>query len=527
MSANKRMGIGRAVCLAALVAGAAFGARAEIPQDVDRFVADSMKIFGAPGVSVAIVEDGRIVLAKGYGVRSIATRAPVDSHSAFQIGSETKAFTAAALALLVDDGKLSWDDRVMDRLPGFQMYDPYATEHMTIRDLLTHRSGLGLGEGDLLLLPASDRSRLDVVHALRFLKPKTGFREKFAYDNVLYTVAGALIEAVSGQSWEDFVRSRILQPVGMTDALVAYDAKAPNAVAMHGRTGGVLRFDGELHVLAHGIESPASGPAGSLNCSAEDMAKWMKVVLARGELEGGKRLYSETQARELWTPVSIVPTDPFATAPSPVARKFQTYALGWFVEDYQGHTIVEHAGGVLGGIALLTLIPEKKVGISVAVNSEDTGVRRAVMSYLVDHYLGIPHEDWNLTYKSFIDKMRDETKAALAAPRDEVKANDAHSLPFKSYAGTYQDVWYGATTVKAAADGKLTIKFDRTPRMEGPLTHVGDDVFKVVWTDPETEPAYVRFQVENGAVSRIKMWAVSPAADFSFDYQDLDFHAVH
>jgi len=519
--------IGRTFCLAALLAGPAFSARAAVPDDLDRFVAESMKTFGAPGVSVAIVEDGKTVLAKGYGVRSIVTRAPVDSHTAFQIGSETKAFTAAAIALLVDEGKLTWDDRVVDRLPGFQMYDPYVTEHMTIRDLLSHRSGLGLGEGDLLLLPASDRSRMDVVRALRFLKPKTGFRETYAYDNILYIAAGALIEAVSGQSWEDFVRTRILRPVGMDDSLVAYDPKAPNAVGLHGRTGGVLRSDGALHLLDHGIESPASGPAGMLNCSAEDMAKWMRVVLARGELDGGKRLYSETQARELWTPQVIVPSDPFAIDPSPVARKFQTYALGWFVEDYHGHTIVEHAGGVFGGVALLALIPEKGIGISVAINSEDSGVRRAIVSHLIDHYLGLPHEDWNLTYKALFDKMRADTQKALAAPRDEVKANDAHSLSIKSYAGAYQDVWYGPVTVKSGVDGKLSMKFDHTPGMEGPLLHVGDDVFKAVWGDPEMEPAYVKFLVKDGAVSQLKMWPASPVADFSFDYADLDFRPVH
>jgi len=209
-----------------LLAGAAFaallfsaaGALAAPPADLDAFVAQSMKTFGPPAMTVAVVENGKPVVTKAYGVRSIASPARADEHTAFPIGSESKAFTSAALAILVDQGKLKWTDRVVDKLPGFQMYDPYATAHMTIRDLLTHRSGLGLGEGDLLIVPSTSRSRADIVHALRYLKPATGFRETFAYDNILYIVAGALVEAVSGETWENFVEKHIFVPVGMTDA---------------------------------------------------------------------------------------------------------------------------------------------------------------------------------------------------------------------------------------------------------------------------------------------------------------------
>ncbi|HEY1838370.1 MAG TPA: serine hydrolase domain-containing protein, partial [Rhizomicrobium sp.] len=217
--------------LAALVVGASTPAPAAPPADLDATVAQSLKMFGPPGMTVAIVENGKIVLTKGYGVRSMDKPDKVDAHTVFPIGSETKAFTATALAILVDEGKLKWTDRVVDKLPGFQMYDPYATEHMTIIDLLTHRSGLGLGEGDLMIVPSTTRSRADIVHALRYLKPVTGFREQFAYDNILYIVAGALIESVSGETWEHFVQTHIFAPVGMKDAMTAYDAHAPNGVA--------------------------------------------------------------------------------------------------------------------------------------------------------------------------------------------------------------------------------------------------------------------------------------------------------
>src|ERR1700761_8061383 len=238
---GRRMRFHRTALLAAGLLGIAATAHAAPPADTDAYVARAMQDFGVPGLSLAIVENGKPVTARGYGVTDITTNKPLDAHSAIPIGSESKAFTSAALAILVDRKKLKWNDLVKDKLPGFQMYDPYMTAHMTVRDLLTHRSGLGLGEGDLMLFPNTNRSRADIVHALRYLKPATGFREFYAYDNVLYIVAGALVEAVSGQSWERFVTDNILNPVGMSDAHTSYDKAAANRVSLHGRNGEALQ----------------------------------------------------------------------------------------------------------------------------------------------------------------------------------------------------------------------------------------------------------------------------------------------
>jgi len=496
------------------------------PADLDAFVAQAMKTFGPPGMTVAVVENGKPVLTKGYGVRSIASPAKVDEHTAFPIGSESKAFTSAALAILVDEGKLKWTDRVVDKLPGFQMYDPYATEHMTIRDLLTHRSGLSLGEGDLLIVPSTSRSRADIVHALRYLKPVTGFREKFAYDNILYIVAGALVEAVSGETWENFVQKHIFAPVGMQDAMIAYDVHAKNGVALHARTDGPIRGVGAQHILAHGLEGGASAPAGAINASASDMALWMQVQLAHGKLPNGSRLFSEAQAAEMWKPTVVVSTDSFGSASSVLAAispKFQDYGLGWFIEDYHGHTIVEHTGAVLGAVAALYMIPEKNVGIAVMINSEDGASRRAVAFHLVDYYLGIPDQDWNVKLKKIVDAMIEGGEKALKAQPEQVHANGKSSLPMTSYAGVYRDPWYGSTTISARDGGKLWMRFDLTPGMEGPLEHVADDTFKVAWTDKTIEAAYVKFDLAAGKVAKIEMRPVSPLADFSFDYQDLHF----
>src|SRR5579875_3443740 len=355
-----------AACSVAVVALTAQGASAAPPPDTDAYVQSALQAFGAPGAGLAIVEDGRTVLAKGYGVRRLGSGEPADAHTGFPIGSETKAFTAAALAILVDQGKLAWSDRVVDRLPGFVMHDPYVTAHMTVRDLLTHRSGLSLGEGDLLIIPGTTRTRADLVHALRYLPPVTGFRESFAYDNILYVVAGALVEAVSGQQWEDFVQANILQPAGMADAHAVYNIVFPDTAALHARTSGPIRGEGPQGVIPapKGFFEGAA-PAGGISASALDRARWMTVQLEQGALPGGGRLWSEAQAKEMWRPEVVVPAEP---VPLPrMKTDLETYALGWFVEDYRGHIVVEHAGGVFGGLSLLYLIPEKHVGISMTI----------------------------------------------------------------------------------------------------------------------------------------------------------------
>ncbi len=521
--------IARGLSLLALLAAVAGGvpqATATPPADIERYVAQAMQSFGVPGMSVAIVEGGKTTFARGFGVRDIRSGTKVDEHTAFPIGSETKAFTAACLAILVDQHKLSWDDRVVDKLPGFQMYDPYATAHMTVRDLLTHRSGLGLGEGDLLFLPATNRSRADMLHALRYLKPATGFRESFAYDNILYVVAGLLIEAVSGQKWESFVTDHVLKPAGMRDAHPSYDAAAANAVALHARTAGQIRGVGAQGVLARGLDAPTTAPAGGINASAEDLAHWMRLQLAHGQMADGTRIFSAQQAAQMWTPVVVVPGTELKLPVGLEAMQpeLEDYALGWFVETYHGHLLVEHAGGVLGGVSMLYLIPDANIGLAVDINSEDAGARRAVMFHLLDHYLGLPQTDWIAIVRRAQDASVVKAEALLETlPETHAASTAAPSLAPAVYTGTYRDPWYGAITVSAPQSGKLHIRFDSSPGMEGELSAVSGNIFRTAWTDPTIENAYVTFSVAHGKVDGVKMAAVSPLADFSWDYQDLGF----
>ncbi|MFS0773220.1 serine hydrolase [Sphingomonas sp. 1P08PE] len=479
-----------------------------------------------PGLAVAIVEDGRIVLAKGYGIRKLGAPGKVDADTLFMIGSTGKAFTAAALATLVDAGRIGWDDKVIDHLPGFQMYDAWVTREMTIRDLLVHRSGLGLGAGDLLMVPRGKLSRAEIVRRLRYIKPATSFRSAYAYDNILYIVAGAVIEAVSGQSWEDYMRDHVFRPAGLPDATadMAHQLSTPDRAHPHGRVGGPVRGTGPQTLLDERDRlGQAGAPAGLIAASANDLARWLQIQLAEGSLPGGKgRLFSPAAAREMWAPVTPMPITP---APAPVegtTPAFQAYALGWDVRDYHGAKIVWHAGGLFGFTTVVVMIPEKKVGFAIALNSEEVQPRFGLMYELIDHYLGRPPQDWPTRFATY---RRARIAGAEAAVRQKAAApaKVGPSLTLDRYTGRFADPWYG-TLVVGSDGGALTADFTTTPNMKARLTHYQYDTFVARFSDPSIEPAYLTFSLDaEGKVARITARPVSPIADFSFDYQDLLF----
>ena len=513
--------------LSLALAGAAL---ADPPKTIDAQVQKLMADGGAPGLALGIVEHGKTVLAKGYGVRELGKPAPVDARTLFQIGSTTKAFTTAALALLVEEGRLGWDDKVIDHLPEFQMYDPYVTREFTIRDLLTHRSGLGLGAGDLTFVPRSDISRAEVVKAMRWLKPQTSFRSQFAYDNLLYSVAGVVIERETGQSWEDFVRTRLLKPVGMADSTTdeASRYQVEDRGQGHARLGPPFRGVGPQSVLDEKLGlSPNVFPAGGIMSSAEDMSRWIAVQLGHGQAPGGKtRLWSEASAQEMWKPVTPVPAGPPSGPLAGAAPQFRDYALGWFVQDYKGHKIIEHAGGTLGFLTQVVLIPEKDTGFVILQNSEDFGVLNALEYTLLDHYLGLPANDWGKAFHNAAAMRVASAKAALARAE-----KPAHVLPrtvtAAAIAGAYRDNWYGAMDVREE-NGALVMNMRRSVGMEAVLAPYNGNTFIARWKDETIEPAYVTFVAgDDDKVSHVMLKAVSPLADFSFDYQDLDFTPTH
>ena len=478
---------------------------------------------GIPGMAIAIVENGQTTLAHGYGVRKLGAPERVDADTIFPTGSTGKAVTVAALATLVDAGKLGWDDKVIDHLPGFQMYDPWVTREMTVRDLLVHRSGLGYGAGDLLFVPRSNLSRAESVRRVRFIKPSTSFRSTFAYSNVMYMVAGQLIEAVSGQTWEDYVRTRVFAPAGMSRSTSDNDRRfvTANRAFPHARLDGGLRGAGTQEVIDERDDlGRNAAPGGGLAVSANDMAKWISLQLAQGKLATGGKLYSEATAAEMWKPVMPMPIDKARPGMELTQPRFSNYALGWDVQDYRGAKIIWHGGAVLGFKTAVILLPEKNVGFAIEINSEEGELIRGLMFELIDHYLGVPRENWPEKFRAKRQgDITDGVKAlrAVRAKPDKV----GPSLALARYAGTYADPWYGNVEIAVKPDG-LAIDFKSTPRMGGRLKHWQYDTFVTEFDDKTIEPTYVTFALDaDGKVERVTMKAVSPIADFSWDYRDL------
>jgi CubicO group peptidase (beta-lactamase class C family) len=505
----------------ALGAASSVWAEAKPPGDMDEYAARVLKTFTVPGLSVGIVKDGKLVFAKGYGVRKLGESAPVDENTLFPIGSNTKAFTSALLASLVDAGKLSWDDPVYQRLPGFQMYDPYVSHEMTIRDLLTHRSGMGLGEGDLLFWPTTTYSRDEIIYKLRFMKPATSFRSGFAYDNLMYIAAGQIIPAVTGATWESYVRSKVLDPLAMkTTTLSAAEFKASaNHAYPHQRLDGVLR-------AIDFVSLDNAAPAGAISSSVVEMAKWVQLQLNRGAFPDGTHLFTAAQSKEMWTAQTILPNREYTGPLGHLKSNYAAYGLGWFLHEYQGRQVVEHTGGVAGFVSRVVLVPEQNLSVVILTNAESSGAFDSILYHVLDNYLGAPKTDWVTAFKSAEDEQSAQAAAFMKNQDTHRSAESKPALALEKYAGVYQDAWYGPATVRQE-NGGLVFTLDHTPAAIGDLQYWQYDTFKAHWRDRSMEDAFLTFTLKpDGSIDHFTMKAVSPLADFSFDYQDLRFTPV-
>jgi CubicO group peptidase (beta-lactamase class C family) len=492
---------------------------AAAPNDLDEVASRVLKEFEVPGLAIAIVKDGKVVLAKGYGVRKLGEPAPVDDNTLFGIASNTKAFTAAALAMLVDEGKITWDDPVIKHLPSFQLYDPYVTREMTIRDLLTHRSGLGLGAGDLLWWPPSDYSRDEIIRRFRYVKPATSFRSRYAYDNVLYMVAGQVLSAVAGKSWDDFIKERIFNVLGMTtsNTTVAALTSSRNAAAPHAKVEGKLKT-----ITPLALENV--GPAGAINSSVAEMSKWLIAQLNRGQIDEGRRLFSERQSREMWSAQTITPQGDPPPHLSALRANFSAYGLGWGLTEYRGLKTVSHTGGLMGCVSRVTLVPDLNLGVVILTNQQSGGAFQALTYRILDHYMSAPATDWIAAFKKS-EEMGLARAAEVEKQQASKRVTDSKpSLPLSKYAGRYTDAWYGDVTIAMESD-KLVLRFGHTPLLVGDLEHWQHDTFVARWRDRSLDAdAFVYFTLKpDGSIEQFRMAAVSPLTDFSFDFQDLLF----
>jgi len=495
-------------------------------QDFGAYVDNARTTFNVPGIAVAIVKDGKVVLEEGYGLRETGKPEKVDAHALFAIASNTKAFTAAALQMLAEQGKLDMDGRVTDYLPWFQMSDPYVTHDMRVRDLLAHRSGLSLGAGDLLYWPPTRYSTKEVVERLRHVPIANGFRSHYAYDNILFAVATLVIENVSGQSYADYLRDHIFKPVGMDESLVDMTYLKPG---MDVATGHALYDFKNLKPVPPMAWTNNPG-AGGIYASVHDLAKWMNVQLAGGELPGkdasGKprHLFSQDSQNQMWTMLTPIPVNkPPVPELQALMPNFSGYGEGWFLSDYHGQKLVWHTGGWPGMVSRVTLVPGLKLGVVVLTNQETGAAFNAVTYRVLDAYLNAASKtDWVAVYDKAVKHAQgkaDESWKEHQAARD---AKAKPSLPLAKYAGTYRDPWYGDIVI-ADEGGKQRLRFSKTPQLVGTMTPWQHDTFIVRWDDRALNAdAFVNFALDvDGHVREVRMQPISPLTDFSFDFQDL------
>ena len=484
-------------------------------REIDDLVHDAMKTFAVPGVAVGVIKDGAIVHAKGYGVREIGVAGAVDNETLFRVASTTKAMTAASLAILVDEGKLGWDDKVVDHIPGFALYDPWVTAEFTVADLLTHRSGLEPFAGDLMLWPKpNDFTREDIIAGLRYFKGERGFRTEYAYDNLLYIVAGELVPAVTGQAWQDFVDERLLGALGVDRCFAGAipDVAIGNVAAPH------LVVDDVLQVVERNRASAAvdvAAAAGGVRCSLDGMLQWTALQLARGALPDGQRVFSEAQSRIMWRPHTIL-----GVGREQYERDrthFRAYGLGWRLADVHGFKEVSHTGSYTGFRAQVTLIPELDLGVVVLLNASASDARAAITHGIVKPYMGIDDVDW-VAYFAGDD---DPPVGPAVEPQDEVEEIDFRNGevvgPLERYAGTYRDPWFGDVAIEQRGE-ELWFVSAKSPRMQGRLWPYEDHTFYAYWTDRTLEAdTWVRFVLdEGGAATAMEVEQVSEESDWDF-----------
>lgn len=466
----------------------------------DAYVEEAMRAWGVPGLAIAVVKDDSVIFAKGYGVRELGKPARVDERTLFGVASTTKAFTAALLGMMVDEGKLKWDDPATRYLPGFQLYDPYATRELAVRDLLSHRSGLSRGD---YLWWASPYEREEVLRRVRYLEPSSSFRSEFGYQNIMFIAAGEAVETVAERSWDDLVRERIFVPLGMTasnTSVLALQGRE-NVAAPHARIEDRVR-----PIPWRNVDN--IGSAGSINSNVLEMAQWVRLQLGEG-VYGGKTLLSPRVVKEMHTPQTVIRMDSVAERLYPETH-FRSYGLGWFLQDYLGHKVVYHPGALDGMRAQVGMIPGEDLGVVVLANMEESGLPTALMFRIFDAFLGrAPRRDWSAD----LLVARDTARARAGAERDSVEAARVRgtrpSLPLERYAGTYADSMYGKAEVTREG-AKLVLRVG--PSFTGDLEHWHYDTFRAIWRDPYLGKTFVTFTL--GAAGKVDEMEVESWADF-------------
>jgi CubicO group peptidase (beta-lactamase class C family) len=446
----------------------------DLEQEIENTVNKAMQTWNIPGLALVIVKDDKVLLSKGYGARKFGEPEKLDEHTLFAIGSNTKAFTATAIGLLVQDGKISWDDPVIKYIPYFKLYDVNATQLITIRDLLCNRSGLGTWAGDLLL--SSDYSTEEIIRKIRYIQPDFDFRAGFGYSNLMFVTAGLIISIASGMSWDEFIQQRIFKPLGMTDSVTnpLYFGERVNIAAPH------LEVNGDLQSLNH-PENVRFGASGSICSSATDIALWLRLQLNRGSVDGNQ-IVSPSIIGETHTPHTPMKLRPMQKKLFP-SRHFSAYGLGWMLSDTYGKLNVHHTGDVYGMLSNTLLVPEENLGIAVFTNKLPNAAYIVLTHYLNQRLTGSTPQDWIQIYIDLEKEMKEKEEQAKNKKADSRKNETKPSLPLEKYVGDYDSLILGEAGISLSESG-LHIQLQANETFSGTLEHWHYDTFLCKWDNP-------------------------------------------
>lgn len=486
---------------------------ASLLDEIDQFAEKAIEQWSVPGLAMAIVKDGEVLFAKGYGLREIETDQAVDEDTLFCIASNSKAFTAAALGLLVERKQLKWDDPVTKYVPDFRMPDPNVTGEITVRDLVCHRSGLDTFSGDLLWFGTNYTSD-EVIQRIPELKPVSSFRSQYGYQNLMFVVAAKVIENVSGKKWDAFVESEFLQPIGMERTTTSITKMKDNFALPHNESGG----NGLRALKLRNLDN-CWGACG-LNSSVNDLAKWMNVLLADGQL-GDQQLISRAQLWEMMQPYTVMPISRSAADKTP-SRHFQCYGLGFFLSDYHGRKIVHHGGGMDGMISQLAIVPEEKLGVVVLTNSE-TSVSKYLKDHVLDCFLGAEQRpDYSsLAWKQYQEGKQKEA-SAIEEENQQRLPDTQPTLPLEQYAAVFRSKLYGDVQVELI-DDKLVMSMLPAPEFVADLKHWQYNTFEIQWRDSvmyNFPRGFVTFTIDQDGKPH-QLIIDQPNSDFWFYELDL------
>ncbi|MCX2742076.1 serine hydrolase [Pontibacter anaerobius] len=487
-------------------------------QKLDAYYQKALKEWDVPGMAIAIVKNDSVIFAKGYGLLDNKKGGQVDANTLFGIASNSKAYTAAALATLVDQGKIKWDDKVKKYVPYLQLYDPFVTENLTIEDLLSHRVGFKTFSGDLLWYNTT-YSRPEIIERMRYLEPVYSFRNGYGYSNLMFITAGEVIEKVSGKTWEDYIKDTFFQPLGMNRSHTSVnDLKGvQNVASPHG-------FDANKKPYATTLTAWDNwNPAAGIFTSVNEQAQWMRLQLNRGKYKG-KEIFSEEASRNMWTMHNPFPVSKQAEEMVP-STHFAGAGLGWFVSDYEGRKLVYHGGGHEGMNSRTVLVPEENLGVVVLTNSMSS-IMTPLANYTLDQFLEVKNgRDWSRFYLDRASEARKaEAEAASKAPKEKKKKKSKPTRNLADYTGTYHSQLYGNARV-TLTDGKLHLQLEPAPALNGTLSFWEHDIFNLDWKNDFAllHPTNVRFLTgADGSISQMRIDSDNP--DFHFD--ELDFEKV-